>query len=657
VLKYVEIDFEYSNPSNPILDVVCCSLRVQGGEIEEFWLLGDKTPFIARINELKDYTFIAHNVVAEARSFLSLGLKPLDFKWICTFAEWRCITNHNSEMRYGNHLVKGKVKNLIPPRWSKFSDSDSHQKLTHSLAEMVYKLKSIKIDTEHKDMVRDILIAGDLDEVERNRELIMSYCSSDIPHLYHCLNLMFKEQVRLLPRPKAQVLADMYIRSETMVRTAMMEHVGYPIDVDKTRNFTKSVGKILREVQRDINRQFPTMRIFHFDKKSGLYTRKEKPIKKWIDNSNLADRWDTTETGGYSLSLDAFTRHFNYRHSFPEGNLGAQMVRFLKLKQSLNGFQPTRKKGARGFWDSVGSDGRARAHLNPYGSQSGRFQPAATGFIFLKAAWMRSLVVPPKGKCIIGIDYKSQEYLIAALLSGDEKMINAYRSGDVYMSYAIDAGIAPVGATKKTHNKERNLAKPVVLGISYDMTSVGLSQQLSEATGEEVGEHEAQEYIDLFFQSYPKYAEWKEEKKEEYQEIGHVRIPDGWTMWGENPNFRSVGNCPIQGLGAAILRKAIALCQDDGLDVIVPLHDALYIEVPLEGYEESALRFRSHMMAAFDYYLPNSGVLLDGEIWSPELEEREFDGFKVEKIHIDERAINEYQTFSKYFNRPLGDFL
>lgn len=675
--KFVEIDFEFYNPADPLMDLVCCSLRTidkkGAGEFEEYWIHKGKNGFlVSRLLELKDRIFIAHNVVAEARSFLSLNderVHPLQFNWICTFAEWRGITNHNAHLRYGKHyLKKGKgdeyeAKTLIPPKWDKFNDKESKQKLKHGLIEMVYKLEGVKLDGERKNRMRDIIISGDEDLIEEHKEEIKEYCTSDIPYLYSCLAKILKEHKRLLGPEfdKESVIKDMLTRGETMVRTAMLEHEGYPINYEATRNFSNQTDLILKDIQRDINRQFPEMGVFVIDKKTRHYVRKEKPIKEWIDSLPIADKWERTKTGNYSLSKDAFSKHFNYRHSYPRDNFGAQMLRFLKTKESLNGFMPSRDPKKRTFWDSVGSDGRVRANINPYGSQSGRYQPSATGYIFLKAAWMRSLVQPEEGKCIIGIDYKSQEYLIAALMSQDEKMIEAYRSGDVYMAYAIESNIAPKGATKKSHPEERDMSKPVVLGISYDMTKYGLSAELSEKTRREVSEKEAQRYIDLFYANYYRYAQYKVQAAKQYRYSGKVRIADGWTMWGDNPNERSAGNCPVQGLGGAILRKAIELCQDAGLKVVAPLHDALYIEEDIDEMGEAAEVFAQCMIQAFDFYLPESGVRLDGEIWSPELTPGEVKtescDFKVEKIHVDERAGDEYERFKKYFSTPGAELL
>ena len=104
--------------------------------------------------------------------------------------------------------------------------------------------------------------------------------------------------------------------------------------------------------------------------------------------------------------------------------------------------------------------------MNIYGAQSSRSQPAATGFLFLKPAWMRSLCQPNRGRAIASFDYGSQEFLISALVSKDKNMLWAYASGDVYLALAKLAGAVPQDGTKSEYKAERDLFKATTLGIS-----------------------------------------------------------------------------------------------------------------------------------------------------------------------------------------------
>ncbi len=678
--KYCEIDFEFFGTSEEVLSLVCCSLKLSDHDHpEEYWLLGNNTErqqLVERITSLKDdYIFLAHGVSAEASSFLALGLKPQDFKWICTFIEFRCLTNHNHELQYGKHFIDGKVRTIYPPKPKyEMTEEDKKRKsgkITHSLGQAVFKFLGKTIDTSHKNEMRDIIISGDKRAILDNKAQIQDYCTSDIKYLLPMLKKMAGHYKKLLePSDYKLMVQDMLVRGNTMAHNAIMERDGYPIAYNNLRNFTLQIPDILNECAEDINAQFPERDFFVYSKATGKYSRKQKPVKDWIINeSGVEEKWLRTAKKDYSLSLDAFGDHFHFRHDYPRGNVGAQQLRYLKLKQSLNGFSP--KKGSKSFWDSVGSDRRVRAYLNPYGSLSGRYQPPSTGYLFLKPAWMRSLCVPPKGKMIVGIDYKSEEFLISGLFSKDLKMIDAYKSGDVYLAFAKDSEMVPQYATKATHPVERQSAKSAVLGISYLMTKIGLAKKMSQDLGREVTEDEAQEYIDRFNETYEVHYEAVEDYLEDFSDRGYGRLSDGWTLFGDNENFRSVANFPKQGMGGAILRKAVQMAHNRDLRVVAPLHDALYFEVDLEDWE--AVQACCEVMRdAFTHFYVGTDmeeyaelIMLDVECWSKELPERKraigttygLQHLSQETIHIDERAGNEYEKFSKYFYTPEWELL
>ena len=99
---------------------------------------------------------------------------------------------------------------------------------------------------------------------------------------------------------------------------------------------------------------------------------------------------------------------------------------------------------------AVGPDGRNRCLLSAFRSRTGRNQPSNSKFIFGPATWLRSLIKPEPGMALAYVDFSSQEMGIAAALSGDAALLEAYRSGDVYLSFAKQAGLAPPDATKAT---------------------------------------------------------------------------------------------------------------------------------------------------------------------------------------------------------------
>ena len=114
---------------------------------------------------------------------------------------------------------------------------------------------------------------------------------------------------------------------------------------------------------------------------------------------------------------------------------------------------------------AVGADGRNRCMLSAFRSRTGRNQPATSKFIFGPGVWLRGLIKPPPGYGVAYIDWSQQEFGIDAALSGDQAMIEAYKSGDPYLAFAKQAGAVPPDATKQSHGPQRELFKACVLGV------------------------------------------------------------------------------------------------------------------------------------------------------------------------------------------------
>jgi len=691
-MKLASIDFEYYDTAEKDLEIVCCSIRYDDAT-HNYWTHRGEGNSIedlkADINKLhKDgYIFLSYSVVAEASAFLSIGLDPLLFRWIDLYLEYRHLSNHNHNYSYGAQLINGIIKTTNPPKskWKRTEEEDreaNYSKQEYGMGAAVYKTLGLVIDTDFKKASRDIIIAcnsgklEDIERLEKEKLSIMNYCASDVAHLEPMWAEFYEEYASLLGYEDEmdELSLGVKSRAEYACRTAMMERLGYPIDVGRTRNFSNQVGNILWEVQRDVSSQFSKDSdgdgIFRAKTKSRpldlswnqIHTR--SLVKKWKD-SNKYKGWTKTDGGADSLSIKAFSKPISYNHKYPRGNFLAQMQRYLKLKQGLNGFSPSTGKSKKKFWDNVGEDGRVRPYFGIYGAQSARSQPSATSFIPLKAAWMRSLICPQNGRAICGIDFASQEFLLAALLSGDSKMLEAYASGDVYLAFGKAIGYIPADATKTSHKRERDNCKAVVLGLSYDMSKYGLATDLSEKFGRKVSEEEAQEWIDKHKEAYSVFWQWKADMIIKYKTMGYLKLEDHWYLWGDNDNFRSTGNFPVQGMGSCIMRKAVQLAQDSGLDVIYTLHDALYIEFNV-GDDKAIRTLAECMDKAFRFYFPKdvqdrATVRLDADIWSPSYPseakyyEDTYMGYilpiKQQQIYIDPRGVEEYDRFKQYFGK------
>jgi hypothetical protein len=108
---------------------------------------------------------------------------------------------------------------------------------------------------------------------------------------------------------------------------------------------------------------------------------------------------------------------------------------------------------------AVGHDGRNRTLLSAFRARTSRNQPSNSRFIFGPSVWLRSLIKPPEGYGVAYIDWEQQELGIAAALSGDGRMLEAYQSGDPYLAFAKQAGAVPQDAAKESHGQSENCTR------------------------------------------------------------------------------------------------------------------------------------------------------------------------------------------------------
>ena len=199
---------------------------------------------------------------------------------------------------------------------------------------------------------------------------------------------------------------------------------------------------------------------------------------------------------------------------------------------------------------------------------------------------IRKVFVPEEGYVFVDADYSQIELRILASLSADQRLIEAY--GQAQDIHAITASqVFHIPLEEVTPLQRRN-AKAVNFGIVYGISAFGLGEDLS------VSRKEAQEYIDLYFQTYPGVKAYLDQLVAEGKEKGHVR-----TLYGrrrpipelKSSNFmqRSFGervamNSPIQGTAADVMKIAM-IGVDQELEkrglrsrIVLQVHDELLIE-------------------------------------------------------------------------------
>ena len=403
------------------------------------------------------------------------------------------------------------------------------------------------------------------------RRALLDYCQSDVDSL-----------VRLLPAMLPKIdLPRALLRGRYMAAVARMEWCGIPIDTATLdlfrRNWDAIKGRLIREIDRDFG---------VFDG----HTFKQALFARWLAERHIP--WPRTPIGRLALDGDTFRQ---------QARKHPQVAPLRELRHSLSEMALEKL--------SVGSDGRNRCLLSPFGSRTGRNQPSNNRFIFGPSVWLRGLIKPPPERALAYVDWAQQELGVAAALSGDTSLMNAYASGDPYLAFAKEAGGVPRGATKESHPAERNLFKVCALATQYGMQEHGLAQSLGVQTAM------ARNLLQAHRETYRKFWEWSQEQVDCAMLTGQIQTVFGWPLLTtDDSNPRSLGNFPVQGSGGEMLRLACSMLTEAGIWVCAPVHDAVLVEAPSSEIEDVVRQTQAIMAEASRIVLAGFELASDAEI-------------------------------------------
>ena len=114
------------------------------------------------------------------------------------------------------------------------------------------------------------------------------------------------------------------------------------------------------------------------------------------------------------------------------------------------------------------------------------------------------MIKPPEGQAVAYIDWKQQEFGIAAALFRDSAMLAAYSSGDSYLEFAKQACLVTQTATKQSQPEERKLCKAAVLVVQYGMRPESLASGINQPV--QMG----REFLANHRRTFPRFWKWSE---------------------------------------------------------------------------------------------------------------------------------------------------
>jgi len=408
---------------------------------------------------------------------------------------------------------------------------------------------------------------------------------------------------------KSGVFSDRVYRLEKELSSVLkrMEKVGFRIDIEKLNKLSRLFAK---EIE----------------------TLEKKAYKLAGENFNLGSPQEVGRLLFEKLDLGKgrvkMTRTGKY--STAAGELEKMMDRHPIVKIILQYRELSKIKST--YLDSLPllidpKDGRVHTTFRQFGAATGRLSSENPNLqnIPIRGDYgmeVRKAFIPRDGYLILSADYTQLELRIAASLSEDKTMIEAFKKGeDIHTRTAAEVfGIKQQEVTKEM----RRQAKVLNFGVLYGMGSRAFSEAAS------IPVEESKRFIAAYRTEFPRLQKFLDETKSFAYANGYVE-----TLWGrkrfvpelssQNQGLRAAGeriaiNMPIQGTAADIIKAAMVeidsvFGKNSEVFMMLQVHDELVFEVKKGKETETAKKIASLMSSVIELKVPLTIDVEVGPSW------------------------------------------
>ena len=372
-----------------------------------------------------------------------------------------------------------------------------------------------------------------------------------------------------------------------------MERAGIMVKAEQLANYGKRLAEGISDLEKEIYELTEEQFNINSPKQLGdvLFEKMKLPYAKKTKN-------------GYSTAADVLEK---LAPNYPVVKKILEYRQLAKLKSTY----------ADGLSNFIQADGRIHGRFNQTITATGRISSTEPNLQNIPVRMelgreIRKVFVPAEGFVFVDADYSQIELRILAHMSGDEGLIKAYRMAqDIHAITASEVFHVPL---EEVTPLQRRNAKAVNFGIVYGISAFGLSEDLS------ITRKEALDYIQRYFETYPKVKLFLDELVEDGKEHGFVS-----TMFGRRrpiPELKSAQymqrqfgervamNSPIQGTASDIMKIAMIRVDErlrkEKLEsrVILQVHDELLVEAKKEEVEEVKQILTEEMRGAADLKVP-----------------------------------------------------
>jgi DNA polymerase family A len=520
-------DFEYEVADGDLPDVLCLVAYVLDENLRHvrtirLWRgdFGPTPPFDIG----PDTLFVAYSAWAEMTCFLTLGWK---------FPE-HIFDQHTAYLAASNLLLPHNPDEVRKRPRKRLSDA------CHA-----YGIEGWEnIDKE--------VIAADIGQGrwrDHGCDRVLEYCEEEDVRASAAL---LRKQLRGRPGlPPVDVEHVLHWSNYSAKTVAQIQARGMPIDVPLWNLMQENKAAVIRYLLQRFDPGYGSNCPIYTPEGEWSYER----FEQWLAGTGVT-AWPRLESGRLDIDSDAF--RLMYHVPGIEG--------LHALRDSLGVIVRARIP--------IGRDGRNRPSLFPFCTATGRNAHAKS--LYNAHAGMRSFMVFPADTIGVYLDWRTQEIAVAAALSGDAALKDAYINGDIYHALALICGLTNDPDRKRWKEANptmRARMKALQLGINYGMGVPSLAKGLDR--------HPlvASAIIEKHQQAYPWFWQWRADMVQTAMLERRIKSVFGWPLnISTSPNKRTLYNFPMQSNGAEMLRLAAWRMCEAGIVPCMLIHDGVLIE-------------------------------------------------------------------------------
>jgi DNA polymerase-1 len=235
---------------------------------------------------------------------------------------------------------------------------------------------------------------------------------------------------------------------------------------------------------------------------------------------------------------------------------------------------------------------------------------------------IRQAFVADKGKRLVSFDYSQIELRLAAHMSGDKKMIKAFKEGaDIHTATAAEINQVNPETVKKNMRRE---AKAINFGILYGQGPHGLSQSAG------ISYTRAKDFIDQYFIVHKDIKKFIDKTLSDARKKGYVETMFGRRRYLPEINSsviqvkkaaeRMAVNAPLQGTAADLIKAAMIKIHDliaekENVKMLLQVHDELVFEMEEKEIEKTIPEIKAIMENVLKLKVPIVVEASVGDNW------------------------------------------